>query len=356
MGLDDLIDAAQTVWRVPDVNGSRCVHSQLETAHCRRCVDACPRGAWVIDDEMLGINTEACDGCGLCVPACPEEAILCDYFPDVRMRRDAGEFGFACCEYAITDSMPGRTPCVHSIGLPSLLRLYKRGVRRLFVSCGDCRACPRAADGFLDHLVERLNSLLVARSLAPLMMVTLAARAWQELRETTEDASLAAVSRRGFLRGATARAVDRTTSRLPDLGSSVDGDGAIPPGHILPRTDARQPAFSFPVMHPMRCNGCDACIRVCPHGVIAIVQDGDAYGIDADACSGCGLCVDVCDCDAVSIGSWTMPAESIVPLDKGRCVGCGADFHRPAVQERPGQYCRICEGTGHYKSLFQVME
>ena len=356
MEIGNLTNAAQAAWRVPDVNGGRCVHSRLETAQCRRCVDACPRDAWVMDDEMLGIDTSACDGCGLCGPACTEEAIRFDFLPDIRMRRDAGEFGFVCCEYAVRDEVPGRVPCVHATSLATLVRLYRRGVRRLFVSPGDCPTCPRGAGGSLDVLLNRLNSLLVARGLPSLLMVTLAARPWQELRESMEDASRAAVSRRGFLRGATARAVDKASSRFLELAGPEDADLAVPPGRILPRTDARQPAFFSPAMNPLRCNGCDACVRICPHGAVAMAAGGDAYEIDADACSGCGLCVDACDRDAMSVDSWTATTDSILPLEKGRCVGCGADFHLPAAQGRPREYCRICEATGHYRSLFQVVD
>ena len=64
-----------TELRIPDINGDRCVHAHIETASCKACVDACPENAWILDDESLGLNTNSCDGCGLCVPACTEGAI-----------------------------------------------------------------------------------------------------------------------------------------------------------------------------------------------------------------------------------------------------------------------------------------
>jgi ferredoxin len=72
----DLVRDAVAAARLPELLPERCVHSLIEQATCRRCVDACPTGAWVIDDERLGIDPDRCDGCGLCAPACPQAAIV----------------------------------------------------------------------------------------------------------------------------------------------------------------------------------------------------------------------------------------------------------------------------------------
>jgi Pyruvate/2-oxoacid:ferredoxin oxidoreductase delta subunit len=68
---------------LPEILAERCVHSVLETARCHACVDSCPRDAWVLDDESLGIDTEACDGCGLCAAACPQAAIVHPHEPTI---------------------------------------------------------------------------------------------------------------------------------------------------------------------------------------------------------------------------------------------------------------------------------
>jgi ferredoxin len=63
-------------WVIPEIIPERCVHSLCEVAACTRCVDACPRHAWILDDASLRIDTKLCDGCGLCISACPEAALL----------------------------------------------------------------------------------------------------------------------------------------------------------------------------------------------------------------------------------------------------------------------------------------
>ena len=42
-----------------------------------------------------------------------------------------------------------------------------------------------------------------------------------------------------------------------------------------------------------RCTGCGACVRVCPHGVNAIGEDGKVV-VDFDKCVDCGLCIQMC--------------------------------------------------------------
>ena len=48
-----------------------------------------------------------------------------------------------------------------------------------------------------------------------------------------------------------------------------------------------------------KCEGCQACIDVCP--VEAIAMDGDVAVIDADTCTECGVCVDECPTEAISM-------------------------------------------------------
>ncbi len=48
------------------------------------CVAACPTGALYRDEQkrIIRCNRRKCDGCGLCVPACPHDAIF--VYPDVK--------------------------------------------------------------------------------------------------------------------------------------------------------------------------------------------------------------------------------------------------------------------------------
>ncbi|MBM3182801.1 MAG: glycyl-radical enzyme activating protein, partial [Chloroflexi bacterium] len=64
-----------------------------------------------------------------------------------------------------------------------------------------------------------------------------------------------------------------------------------------------------------RCIGCGTCIRICPHGCIAKVENGVA--IDRKLCTGCGLCADECPSNAMELlGKWVGVEEIINELVK----------------------------------------
>ena len=222
-------------WTIPEVIAERCVHSHCEVASCTRCVDACPHEAWLLDDASLKIDTARCDGCGLCVAACTESALV------------------------------GRTPAV----------------------------------------------------------------------EVTP-----VINPRQFLRK------PLTLSAEQSMAAPV----ALPPIPLIP---------TFSVEN---CNGCDACVQLCPHQALQLAKHEDgqalAYQVQAERCTGCGICVDVCERDAVTVRQMErMDSAEIlleIPLEQARCKACGSHFHYPVDGDTVRQYCQICAHTNHHRQLFQV--
>ena len=219
-------------WTIPEVIAERCVHSLCEVASCARCVEACPREAWSLDDACLKIDTARCDGCGLCVAACTESALV------------------------------GHSPVV----------------------------------------------------------------------EVTP-----VINRRQFLRKA--------------LTFSAEQSMALP---------VALPLIPFvPTFSVAKCNGCDACVQLCPHQALQLEKRDDgqalAYQIQAERCTGCGICVDVCERDAVEVRPMEQATSGeAIPLVQARCKACGSRFHYPADGNPARQYCRICAQTNHHRQLFQV--
>ena len=56
--------------------------------------------------------------------------------------------------------------------------------------------------------------------------------------------------------------------------------------------------MSFPVINTQLCNGCQACVDICPDGVYEM-RDGKAVVIAAEDCSGCEACIPVCLVDCI---------------------------------------------------------
>ena len=66
-----------------------------------------------------------------------------------------------------------------------------------------------------------------------------------------------------------------------------------------------------------RCNGCGACVEVCPHGVMQM--DGDRVRVgDRDLCIECGACANNCATGAVSVQTGVGCAAAVINAALGR--------------------------------------
>ena len=354
--LQDLRDDIQREIASPDLFGERCVHALSATASCRACVDVCPEDAWLLRDDVLGLDTERCDGCGLCAAVCPEGAIVHGHEPAVLVGPDDAT-AFAACERTELTPDDGVISCLHSLHLRDVLRLYRQGVRQLVLAYGDCESCSRGCAPRLDDLLDALNLALASHDLAPITVRRCAVPAWQDdIAEAHQNATGPKAARRGFLRWAVGTAVDdgfRLAGLLAHEQAEFTAAGALLP---VRRDEGLLPFV--PAIDAVACHGCDACARLCPHAAIRLEQSGSGaqYTIEAEPCSGCGLCVDVCDAGAVTVRQWRPGPSTPIQLERGRCRSCGAPFHVPAGKMSADGHCRICQRTNHQRNLFQVLE
>ncbi|MEI2781939.1 MAG: 4Fe-4S binding protein [Candidatus Competibacter sp.] len=345
---------------LPLIAGERCVHARIETASCRACAEACPRGAWIIDSERVGIDIDTCDGCDLCVPACPEGAISSarGHAADLVIWNGRPTV-FRACENAGATGESGIIPCLHAIGAMELLRLYRRGATSWIACAAPCDTCPRGGTQRLEESVRQANALLASRGLRPLALTVLEPDRWSATRRQAKPrAAEAALTRRRFFRGAWRAAVNAV---LDTAAGTADADASgtefIPATAWLPRAGPDDVCLHRPAIDPERCNGCDACARLCPHQAIALERsaDGLRYRLDGRQCTGCGLCRDVCDRDAIAIDSMRTQRQTTVPLAESRCPVCGVAHHAPEPALSADGRCRICARTPHARLLHQVL-
>lgn len=336
----------------PEVTAGRCVYSRMEQASCRACLDACPTGAWVMDDERLGIDVAQCDGCGLCATACPEGAISERYDP-VRFLLDGVGIAFAACDRSAVAALPheGLLPCLHVLGARALLRLHGHGVRRLVLCRGECSRCPRGGAVPLEAHLSTLNALLADRGLGTIAADALTAGAWRRALSASQSRHESApIGRRAFVRriftSAAETAADWATRS--DLGL----DDPPPLGRALPADRGSGLCLFAPRIDEGQCTGCDACARICPHGVIEV--EAEAYRLDPDGCTGCGLCSDLCG--AVSVSRLEPAPQRRLPLHPRRCAACGVSFHTPNPTADARGLCHICARTSHHRRLYQVLD
>lgn len=89
-----------------------------------------------MDDEMLGLQEDACVGCGLCQAVCPQRAVSVPFNPPV-----LGKEALLVCEKSRAGLDAHCVACVHQVSLDQLADFYNRGIRTLRIGCGDCETC-----------------------------------------------------------------------------------------------------------------------------------------------------------------------------------------------------------------------
>ena len=354
-----ILDIITRESHLPEIDGDACVHAFFDRADCQACVEVCPTQAWVLGEEALGLDTDACDGCGLCIPACPPGALHV-HFPWV-IRQFGGQMMalFACEQSGIRYSSD-LVPCIHSLGLRQLLLLYNAGIRYLLVATSECMQCSRNPRNDIHQRLQQLNILLTERDKPPMKILQRSNQVWMRIFRTDELISRGTrLSRRNFLGGGGEllhrQLVVSDPLNLPECRT-------IPPGQLLPATENNKVHWPWaPMLDESKCNGCDACSRLCPTGSLQVVRDEQevvtGYRLIPENCIGCDVCVAVCDMRAISIQSWSVSPVRTINLVEKRCPDCGGAFHLPLRNKlSENSSCRICREHRHNDKLFQVLQ
>lgn len=334
----------------------RCVHAIVDIASCTSCVDACPVSAWDLDDQALLLDTGLCDGCGLCAPACPEGAILSQQ-EIVIGQWNHRRIAICACEKQGMPTQKGVIPCVHAVGIQDLLFLHQRGISTWVVATADCEDCSRKPN---VQLFERVDAINRSQQQGVLKRIHYSKKniiAWQRIRDSLiERDGGPSLTRRGFFRQVveTGLSCSMYGFTLSDRANSE----FTPPGEMLSKTDHSTRWPYQPIIDEQRCNGCDTCVRLCPHQAVQLQAiDGDSrYRLVAKQCTGCGICIDVCEQKAIHVMEWACQEREMLELKRFKCASCGNAVHVPIKSgENNGRYCRICAGSNHQKNLYQVL-
>lgn len=216
---------------------------------CGICVSACPYDALSLNEGKAVLDEERCQFCGICASACPSGVITSVILDQEalleRLRADGAEVAVISCwgsglnpdgleELGLSESEAAflGLPCVSRISEGLLLEALRGFERVVLVPCSDGRC-------------RYLRGNLVARGRVHML--------------------------RKMIQGTNGSALE--VYRPPQRAAKVD---------------------------PGRCTACLTCVRLCPYDAARIAPSGVAE-INEQGCWGCGICVAECPAEAISL-------------------------------------------------------
>ncbi len=296
---------------------------------------------------MLGLDEAACTACGLCQAVCPQNAISIVYEPPVR-----GDEVLLVCEKTGAEYGRQRISCLHQVGMEQLAKYYQQGVRKLIVASADCKTCI-APGRLLEKHLQEFNLLACNRELSPIEMIVGPCVPDKKWCQADEELELEDSSKRKLFTALGKHLSDNNNEPAEDAPASQHAK--FQSRNASPKTTI----FSWvPRINEDRCDGCDACMRICPaHSLTRVNENGSQthYEILPQNCNGCELCLDVCQNDAIILSEMDVCKTRIVPLQAFTCTSCGVACHVPGSETKEDSLCRICSQTQHHKKLFQVL-
>ncbi len=321
---------------MPELLPDRCTHFRSPRSSCDACVEICPREALQLTAGHVQLDAAACDACGLCVAACPEGALAARFSHPLH---DPGHGrAFVACEPAVEACGAGILPCLHAMLDQQVVALARAGVRTLETAHLDCASCPRRpVDGArLESRLADFDAACRQRGLAGIAIERIEIAEWNKRTVDLRAAS----SRRGFLGNLFTRPA---AALLSSVGNAALARDARAMGVWL-ETQFADVLPAVPVVDFRRCTLCGACMALCNHGVLNILDLGDAarFTIAAQQCTGCHLCRDICLDNAVSIERWHEPIAHEPALSRRRCKQCSHGFWEFSDAEEKAVCCPVC--------------
>ena len=318
----------------PRVNSIPCLACKSEKSSCRACAEICPVKAVEVDDGEVDV-LDTCRKCGLCVPACPTEAMTSPktqpkkIYDAVVAAAAAHTTAYVTCTRALR-RVPRENEvvlaCVGDVSAEtwfSILADYPNV--SVYLPLGVCDKC-RNAKGE-EVLGEAIATAEEWSGTGMGLEVEAKALVCEKRREYERKEFMDNIMRTTGLTvsklNPAAAAVASVTQRLKEHNkriSALERSLSMATGTTTQKrrrilTQRRQLLLSTLQAHPKlasnvrvqvpecdfsKCTMCGECVRVCPLHACDLVGAG-RFTLEATYCVGCGLCTEVCEAHALTM-------------------------------------------------------
>ena len=333
------------------VQPSRCVVVRNRNASCRRCAEACPTGAILVEGNDLAVAPERCVGCGTCATVCPTAALESKKPDDKELLRaavaamQANDGAAVIMDAAMQAAAEGKYDPAKVVVVKSLGRvdesliavLAAGGATSIVLVAGPVEDASAASDRTAQLVCD--TAALLLETWGSDVSVKLTSKLPRSVRRT-EPAEFD-TGRRGFFSSVRdeARAAAAITAEhvvREKLGAEepeepkfakVAEDGTLP--HFLPERRGRlllalsnlgRPEdvmidtrlFSHVIIDSEKCTSCQMCATFCPTEAIrkfgdaaTAAETGRPFGIDhyTGRCVQCHCCEDICPTGALTLST-----------------------------------------------------
>ncbi len=304
-GLADLLGLALKALEVAPLNTtSRCLNVTEGVGSCTACFDVCPHEA-VSLERLVEIDGVDCTGCGICVRACPSQAL------EMETRLPAGSNAVRCSQVG------GEAPSVRCLAQLSATDMLRLGASSgsLTLAHGACAAC-KIGDATVPDVARATAE--TATELAALLDKQLEISV--EPRETLEEERRrrTVVERRQLFGGGVREVQRLAADALAPLERMLPLEQGAQAGELEPlplearrryrALEVADPEPSSPV--PWRlprvddgCILCPACTRACPTDAFSrdFSSGEGVLLLDPERCVGCDACMRACPVKVITM-------------------------------------------------------
>lgn len=316
-----------------------CLNFNYKKMQCRKCQESCHAGCI---DENLQIKGTSCNQCGLCLAACPTEAVAVAGYTRKALTELSGQvpqIGIVCRK----NNSDSSWPCLGFVDGQLLLGLIADG-KEVVIDTTSCEGCKPDVAIYLKMVVDQTNEILRAAQKNSVRQEKVPVKIQEK-----------GISRRAFfgqLLGAaveTVREVARPSDSSPErLERSALRDKVK---NVFAETNLHQPSAVFTGLRiNSQCQGCGICTKFCAPKAITNVDRLTEIDLVHEPlrCTGCGVCAVHCPVQAISLGSAdVLVRHKVVTAQLPRCASCG-ELYQPVNN---AVVCLECMLKNHHAIL-----